>query len=69
MAVPTISGVSPVSGTMAGGNPVVIRGTNFTNPTVTSVSFGGNPSTFTVDLDTQITATAPAGARGRPRLR
>jgi hypothetical protein len=64
MAVPTISSISPASGTTAGGNPVVIRGANFSTPTVTSVTFDGNVATFTVNSDTQITANAPAHAAG-----
>ncbi|MYZ38529.1 MULTISPECIES: IPT/TIG domain-containing protein, partial [unclassified Streptomyces] len=65
MATPTISGISPSSGTVAGGNTVAIAGTNFNTPTVTSVTFGGTPTgTFTVNSDTQITATAPAHALG-----
>lgn len=64
MALPTITSLAPTSGTTAGGNPVVITGTNFNTPTVTVVDFGGNAATFTVDSDTRITATAPAHAAG-----
>jgi hypothetical protein len=64
MPAPTISGVSPTSGTRAGGNPVVITGTNFTNPTVSSVTFDGNASMFTVTSDSALVATAPAHAVG-----
>ncbi|MEU5853549.1 IPT/TIG domain-containing protein [Saccharopolyspora shandongensis] len=64
MAVPTITSISPSSGTTAGGNPVVIRGTNFNTPAVSSVTFDGNAASFTVNSDTQITATAPAHAAG-----
>jgi hypothetical protein len=39
---------------------VVITGTNFTG--TTAVRFNGFTSTFTVDSDTQITATVPTGA-------
>lgn len=64
MAAPTITSISPSSGTIAGGNPVVIHGTNFNTPAVSGVTFGGNVATFTINSDTQITATAPAHAAG-----
>jgi hypothetical protein len=64
MAVPTITSITPSSGTTAGGNPVVIKGTNFNTPAVTSVTFDGNSATFTVNSDSQITATAPPHAAG-----
>ena len=45
-----------------GGTAVVITGTSLTG--ATSVSFGGVKAiTFTVDSDTQITATVPTGAK------
>ncbi|TSB32067.1 IPT/TIG domain-containing protein [Streptomyces benahoarensis] len=64
MAVPTITGLSPSSGTTAGGNPVVITGTNFHTPAVTSVTFDGNSAVFTINSDSRITATAPTHAAG-----
>jgi uncharacterized protein YhjY with autotransporter beta-barrel domain len=58
--VPTVTALSPTSGTAGGGTMVTLTGTNFTG--ATSVSFGGTSATaFTVDSATQITATAPAG--------
>jgi hypothetical protein len=60
---PAVTGISPASGPTGGGNPVTITGTNFTN--ASTVNFGSTPATsFTVDSDTQITATAPAGTAG-----
>jgi hypothetical protein len=57
---PSISGLAPSSGSDAGGATVTIAGSGLA--AVTSISFGGTPATsFTVDSDTQITATAPAG--------
>ncbi|WP_039825302.1 IPT/TIG domain-containing protein, partial [Nocardia testacea] len=62
-AVPTLSTVSPASGTAAGGTTVTITGTALTG--ATTVSFGATPATsFVVDSDTQITAIAPSGAAG-----
>ena len=57
---PVILNVAPASG--AAGTPVVIAGSSFTQ--TTKVTFGGGvaTATFTVDSDTQITATVPAGA-------
>jgi hypothetical protein len=61
--VPTVNGVSPGSGPTAGGNTVTITGTGFTG--ATAVSFGTVPATsFTVNSDTSITATVPAGTVG-----
>jgi hypothetical protein len=61
IVAPTVTGLSPSSGSTAGGTSVVITGTNFTN--VTAVTFGGNPAAnFTVDSPTQITAVDPAAA-------
>ncbi len=62
-AVPTITGLSPNQGPLAGGNEVVITGTNFIG--VTAVTFGLNPAvSFTPNSPTQITAVAPAHAAG-----
>lgn len=61
--IPTISSVTPASGTTAGGDSVVISGTHFT-PGMT-VKFGGtNATNISVVNDTTITATTPAGTRG-----
>ncbi len=64
---PTVSGVAPNSGPIAGGNSVVITGTGFDG--ATSVVFGsaGPASDFTVDSDTQITAVAPNSPRAGTR--
>ncbi|WP_323493580.1 IPT/TIG domain-containing protein, partial [Undibacterium sp. 5I2] len=58
---PSITSVSPSSGSALGGANVVITGTNFTG--ATAVKFGAsNASSFTVTSATQITATAPSGS-------
>ncbi len=69
VALPTVTGVSPAAGPTAGGNTVTITGTGFQNvfgfPGVSTVDFGSVPATsFTVDSDTQLTATIPPGAAG-----
>jgi len=53
---PTISAIAPAAGSIKGAN-VVISGTNFAS--VTGVSFGSVPATFTVNSEGQITAVAP----------
>jgi hypothetical protein len=55
--VPTVTSLTPPSGDEAGGNTVVIAGVTLAD--VSSVQFGGVDASFTVDSDTQITATAP----------
>lgn len=62
---PTVTGLNPTSGSTAGGNSVVITGTNFIN--VTAVKFGSAGATsYTVNSETQITAVAPAqGSMGQ----
>lgn len=59
VAAPTISGLSPASGPLQGGNQVVISGTNLA--AVTSVTFGGIPTYPSAQSDTSLTVTAPAG--------
>ena len=59
---PVVASLMPSSGPLEGGESVVITGTNFNG--VTSVTFGGIPAGFTVDSPTQITAIAPAAAKG-----
>jgi hypothetical protein len=59
VAVPTVTALSPAAGPLDGGNQVTINGTGFT--AATQVEFGDQPTAFTTDGDTQITATAPAG--------
>lgn len=60
---PTVTAISPSSGTTAGGDTVTITGTGFTG--AMAVDFGTTPaSVFTVASDTSITATSPAGTPG-----
>ena len=56
---PGISSISPSSGMTTGGTSVVIAGHDFIG--ATAVKFGSTPATsFTVNSETQITATTPA---------
>jgi hypothetical protein len=62
---PTVTGVAPATGPSAGGNQVVITGTNLT--AADAVHFGATSvpsSDFTVNSNTQVTAKAPAGSPG-----
>jgi uncharacterized protein YhjY with autotransporter beta-barrel domain len=61
-AAPTITGLAPTSGSTAGGNSVVITGTNLS--TAVAVRFGSVGANYTVNSDTQITAVAPSGSVG-----
>ena len=64
--LPTIAGVVPAAGPVAGGNQVVISGTGFSGLTgATAVKFGAiNATSYVVNGPTQITAVAPAGTAG-----
>ena len=60
---PTVSSVSPNSGSTAGGTAVTITGTNFAAGA--TVTFGGTAATNVVAVNsTTITATTPAGSAG-----
>jgi len=62
-AAPTLTSVTPSSGSASGGTTVTLVGTGFTG--ATSVKFGATPATsFTVNSATQITAVTPAGTPG-----
>ena len=67
VSAPTITALSPVSGSTSGGNTVVITGTNLLSST--SVSFGGVAAlSYVVNSASQITAVAPARAAGAVTL-
>jgi hypothetical protein len=61
--LPVVKSTSPNSGVTLGGAQVTLTGTGFTNSS--AVTFGTVPATsFTVNSDTSITATAPAQSAG-----
>ncbi len=61
--IPTVTAVSPNTGSSAGGTPVTITGTSLEG--ATSVHFGANSAIkFTIDSPTSITAVSSAGALG-----
>jgi hypothetical protein len=65
---PAVSGVSPSSGSTAGGEVVTITGSNLDG--ATGVSFGGTPAaSFSAVSATQVAATAPARAQGTVDVR
>ncbi len=56
---PTVTGITPTSGTTTGGTAVTITGTNLTG--ATSVMFGATPATgVVVNSATSVTAVSPA---------
>jgi uncharacterized repeat protein (TIGR03803 family) len=57
--LPTVKTISPTSGVV--GTVVTITGTGLTQ--ATKVTFGGKAGTFTVNSDSQITATVPTTAK------
>lgn len=59
---PTLSSIAPSAGSLKGGTRVTIAGSDFSG--ATGVSFGSKPAaSFSVDSDSQITATAPAAKK------
>jgi hypothetical protein len=59
---PTVTSVAPTIGQV--GASVIVTGTGFTG--ATAVTFNGVAAAFAVNLDTQVTATVPAGASTGP---
>lgn len=65
---PTVTGVSPNSGTTGGGTPITITGTNFTGTSAVTVG-GNNASAVTIVSGTTITALTPSGVAGSQDVR
>jgi hypothetical protein len=64
LAAPTVTSISPTSGTTAGGTPVTIGGTNFIAGN-TTVTIGGTAATsVNVTTPSTLTAVTPAHAAG-----
>jgi len=61
-AQPVVSGLSPTSGTTAGGTSVTISGSGLSG--ATAVHFGSAAASFTINSATQVTAIVPAAAAG-----
>jgi hypothetical protein len=61
-ATPTVTSVSPTSGTTAGGTSVTVAGTNLNG--ATAVSFGGAAASITANSGSAITARTPAHSAG-----
>ena len=59
LVTPQIKSFTPTSGIV--GTSVTITGVSLTQ--TTKVTIGGKPASFTVNSDTQVTATVPAGAK------
>ncbi|WP_340373789.1 IPT/TIG domain-containing protein [Streptomyces sp. SS7] len=63
VVLPSVTGVSPVSGPTSGGTAVTLTGANLSG--ATAVRFGAaNAASFTVTSPTQITAVSPPGSPG-----
>jgi hypothetical protein len=58
LVIPQITSFAPISGPV--GTKVVITGAGFTG--TTKVTFGATATSFTVNGNTQVTATVPTGA-------
>jgi len=68
MQPPAVTGISPGIGPTGGGTTVTITGYNFGG--ATAVRFGSVPATsYTVNTNTVITATSPAGTAGTVDVR
>jgi prepilin-type N-terminal cleavage/methylation domain-containing protein len=59
---PTVTGISPISGSANGGTSITITGTNLNG--ATAVNFGNNIATITSNTATQIIASSPSGTGG-----
>ncbi len=63
-APPSVTAVSPASGSALGGTTVIISGSGFTGATAVDFGPSNAAASFVVNSNTQITATSPPGAAG-----
>jgi hypothetical protein len=61
-ATPTVTGISPTTGTVLGGTSVTVTGTNLSG--ATAVNFGAVAGTITANTATTVTVTSPSGSVG-----
>jgi hypothetical protein len=59
---PTITSITPITGPITGGTAVTILGTDFEG--TSAVTFGAAPTSFAVNSEGSITATAPPASAG-----
>ena len=65
MSSPTITSITPNSGSYLGGTPVTIVGTDFIDAPAPTLTFGGVSATSIVVVDTEtVTCVTPAGTAG-----
>ncbi|WP_449446123.1 IPT/TIG domain-containing protein [Thermomonas brevis] len=63
IAAPTVTSITPSAGPTSGGTSVVITGSGFALASPTgAVKFGATNATYTINSNTQITATTPASS-------
>ena len=62
IGAPSLTGITPSTGTVSGGTAVTLSGGNFSS--LATVTIGGNPATITNRTAASITVTTPAGNEG-----
>ncbi|WP_158794953.1 beta strand repeat-containing protein [Streptomyces sp. NRRL S-337] len=62
LAAPVLTSLTPSHGSDAGGDAIVLGGSNLTY--TDAVTFGGIPASFATISDSQVVATSPVGAPG-----
>ncbi len=65
---PTISAVSPNTGSTNGGTPITITGTNLTGTSSVQVGGSNNATSVVVVNDTTVTAVTPSGTAGAKKV-
>jgi IPT/TIG domain/Carboxypeptidase regulatory-like domain len=62
VSTPTITSLSPGTGSTIGGTTVTVTGTEFTSASL-AVTFGGTPATILASTPTSVTVTSPAARK------